>query len=480
MHRLEEVAAECEAQIGAIMDDALDHARAVEADPDASDGDATGDQWPRLSRLADRLTRARSAIDRLYERALPSPGEIRAKVEAAERMIARAEERLAAETAAHQDKLRKYEARAAADLAAGRHGANGRPPVPVERKTAVVRQQDRLARATASLEQARNPRSVPSPKTRACSTDPDSRLVPGKQGGFLQGYNVQIASARRQLLLAIEVHDNPSDMNALVPVVTKARLNQQLAGLPGEVGLWLADSGYACTASFETLADLPLLVSVTSEADLAGFPAKRDRPRACHQEMAQRLATPAGQTGYRQRGALVEPGFAQPFQRFGRCLHYRGRHAVDTEVKLLGTVHNLNKLISHKAPRTPLTSIIRKLCDSLGIFTRRFRNPRRTRAGVRCSGFSGFSQGRRRSEASGRARRSWVWAAIVIQVQRSAVAGSRSRGAVQPRVCFRSLKVCSMSNLRRKLIQQRSTSWSVASIRDHHSHTGFASPPDGR
>jgi transposase len=349
MHRLEEVAAECEAQIGAIMENALAHARAVEADPDARDGDATGDQWPQLSRLADRLIRARSAIDRLYERALPSPGEIRAKVEAAERMIARAEERLAAQTAAHQDKLRKYEARAAADLAAGRHGANGRPPVPVERKAAVVRQQDRLAKAKASLERARNPRPVPSLKARACSTDPDSRLVPGKQGGFLQGYNVQIASARRQLLLAIEVHDNPSDMNALVPVVTKARLNQQLAGLPGEVGLWLADSGYACTASFETLADLPLLVSVTSEADLAGFPARRDRPRACHQQMAERLATPAGQAGYRQRGALVEPGFAQLFQRFGRCLHYRGRHAVDTEVKLLGTVHNLNKLINHKA-----------------------------------------------------------------------------------------------------------------------------------
>ncbi|MEV0324645.1 hypothetical protein ACIBKX_36900 [Streptomyces sp. NPDC050658] len=48
---------------------------------------------------------------------------------------------------------------------------------------------------------------------------------------------------------------------------------------------------------------------------------------------------------------MVEPGFAQLFQRFGRHLNYRGRRAVDAEIKLLGTVHNLNKLISHTPRR---------------------------------------------------------------------------------------------------------------------------------
>lgn len=90
--------------------------------------------------------------------------------------------------------------------------------MPVERKPAEVPQQDRpakakaRAKAKASRERARSPRPAPSPKARACSTDPDFRLVPGMQGGFLQGYNVRIASARRQSLPAIEVHDNPSDM----------------------------------------------------------------------------------------------------------------------------------------------------------------------------------------------------------------------------------------------------------------------------
>jgi hypothetical protein len=72
--------------------------------------------------------------------------------------------------------------------------------------------------------------------------------------------------------------------------------------------------------------------------------------------------------------------------------------------------------------------------------TRMFLNPRRTRAVVRRSGLVGFSQGRRRSAASGRARRSWVWAMTTNQVHRSAASGVRTFGVVQPRICFPNLK----------------------------------------
>ncbi|GGT58411.1 hypothetical protein GCM10010271_72400 [Streptomyces kurssanovii] len=50
----------------------------------------------------------------------------------------------------------------------------------------------------------------------------------------------------------------------------------------------------------------------------------------------------------------MEPGFAQLFQRFGRRLNYRGRDGVDTEIKLLGAVHNLSKLFDHKARTSSL------------------------------------------------------------------------------------------------------------------------------
>ncbi|GAA1540453.1 hypothetical protein GCM10009730_56980 [Streptomyces albidochromogenes] len=174
-------------------------------------------------------------------------------------------------------------------------------------------------------------------------------MMLSKRGVFVQGYNIQIACARRQLLLAIEVQDNPSDMTALVPMVNKTQVNRLSAGIEHPILLWLADSGYASTSAFEALADLPLLVSVTSEAYQAGFAAKREGPRGGQHEMAARLATPLGRQQYRQRSALVEPGFAQLFQRFGRRLNYRGRDGVDTEIKLLGAVHNLSKLFDHKA-----------------------------------------------------------------------------------------------------------------------------------
>ncbi|MFD4976361.1 transposase [Streptomyces sp. NPDC058424] len=76
--------------------------------------------------------------------------------------------------------------------------------------------------------------------------------------------------------------------------------------------------------------------------------------REAHRRQAPAAGQPragggTGQAQYRQRSALVEPGFAQLFQRFGRHLNYRGRDAVDTELKHLGTAHNLNKLLSHTA-----------------------------------------------------------------------------------------------------------------------------------
>lgn len=108
-------------------------------------------------------------------------------------------------------------------------------------------------------------------------------------------------------------------------------------------------------------------------------------------------------------------------------------------------------------------------------FARMFLNPRRTRAGVSRPGEAGFSHGRRRSSASGRARRSWVWAVITSHVQRSPASGVRIFGRVQPRVCLNSRKVCSRSNRRRNAYQRWSMSWAVAPVREDHSQTGLGS-----
>ena len=60
--------------------------------------------------------------------------------------------------------------------------------------------------------------------------------------------------------------------------------------------------------------------------------------------------------------------------------------------------------------------------------------PRRTRAGVSRPG-GGRSQGRRRSSARGRARRSWPWAVMISLDHVSAACRLRILGAVRPRTC---------------------------------------------
>jgi transposase len=342
LHTLETIIADGEQEI----DQLTDHDEA--AAQDTSTLSAAGSSPRRLSQLGDRLARARLARDKLYERALPSAGEIRIKIDAAERMVARAHQRLAEATAGQQQRLADYARRTVQDQAAGRRRANGRPPVGIEAKTKVVRQQIRLARAQDALHRARNPRPIPSAAAGASLTDPASRLMLGKHGGYIQGYNVQIACARNQVLLAIELHDNPADTTALIPVIRRVQHNCAAAGLTSEVAAWLADSGYASTANFEALTDLPLLVSITKEYNQTQAATQTGHTvPAGHRAMAERLASAEGRQLYARRGALVEPGFAQLFQRFGRRVHHRGTADVDAEIKLLGTVHNLNKIFRH-------------------------------------------------------------------------------------------------------------------------------------
>jgi hypothetical protein len=140
----------------------------------------------------------------------------------------------------------------------------------------------------------------------------------------VQGWNLELAAARRQVLLAIELHDNPAGCGALITMIE------------------------AAAANFAALEHLMLLVAVTGEASQAGRGAGGRALPAGWEKMAARLATPAGKKLYKRRAGLVEPAFAQLFARFGRYLNYRGHDAVDAEVKLLGAVHNLARLFEYR------------------------------------------------------------------------------------------------------------------------------------
>jgi transposase len=320
--------------------------------PDGDDGD-DGDDPPggagpggggvprRLAGLAAKLARLQAAQDRLAERQAV-PGAPAARVAAAQDAVDDAARRLEAAEAAQNAKMGAYHAA----VAAGKAWRYGKKPVPPERAARVARVARNLATAQARLAAARQAAAASPAKVSA--TDPDSRLLPAKNGGWLQGWNLQLTAARRQVLLAAELHDNPADAGALVTMIQTAVANCELAGLAGRIRGWLADNGYASAASFAELDHLMLLVAVRREAVQAGRAGAAGALPEGWEKMAARLATPAGKSLYRRRAALVEPAFAQFFARFGRYLNYRGRDAADTEIKLLATVHNLGKLLDHR------------------------------------------------------------------------------------------------------------------------------------
>jgi transposase len=296
----------------------------------------------RLAGLTAKLARLRAAQARLAERQAV-PGGPAARVAAARVAVDRVAARLAAAEAAQAAKMDKYQAA----VAAGKAWRYGKKPVPAAQAARVAAVRKNLATAQTRLAVALAAAAASPVKVSA--TDPDSRLVPAKNGGgWTQGWNLQLTAARRQILLAAELHDNPADAGALTTMITAAAANCELAGLAARIRGWLADSGYASAAAFKELDHLMLLVAVRNEAAQAGRGDGRQAVPPGWEKMAARLATPAGKKLYARRAAQVEPAFAQFFARFGRYVNYRGRDAADTEIKLLATVHNLAKLLDHR------------------------------------------------------------------------------------------------------------------------------------
>jgi transposase len=314
--------------------------------PLRDDGDDDQDQPPGggvPQRLAATLARLQAAQATLSGR--QAAGRPAARVGTAQAAAGAAARRLAAAEAAQAAKMAEYQAA----VAAGRPWRYGKVPLPAEQNKKVARLRARAQSAAARLAAAQAAAAAAAWPVKVSATDPDSRLVPAKNGGgWLQGWNLQLTAARRQILLAAELHDNPADAGALTAMITAAAANCELAGLAGQIRAWLADSGYASAATFKELDHLMLLVAVRNEAAQAGRGDGRVTVPPGWEKMAARLATPAGRRLYARRKTLVEPAFAQFFARFGRHVNYRGRDAVDTEIKLLATVHNLAKLLDHR------------------------------------------------------------------------------------------------------------------------------------
>jgi transposase len=254
---------------------------------------------------------------------------------------------------------------------AARPFRGGHIPVPVENHPWVKRKQAALDRAIAERAAAEQaavaqaeaaPVAAPtggSPKRNI--TDPQSRMMPLRGGGWLQGYNCQAATSSDGVILATSVGNNPNDATAFSTILDKTAAAAALidthrpdgAGTAaGAIGVVLADAGYLSTENL-TLPGPDRLIAVGKSRDLA-LAAREDPatgpppPDATPIEaMAHRLRTPEGHDLYKQRSHIAETPFAHAKHNLGfRRFSSRGIDRAAAEFSFHALVHNVIKAIT--------------------------------------------------------------------------------------------------------------------------------------
>jgi transposase len=278
--------------------------------------------------------------------------------------VAAAQLRLEQATAAQQAKVDAWQQRHA-----GRP-ARGRAPVPpgehvlVRRAAAgLARAQQRAAAAERRAAQKHKDRKGPGPVRNI--TDPDSRLMHVRGGGFIQGYNAQNVASQDGLIIATQLTADPADTGWLEPMLAAAQNAAALITASrastsdsdsdsdgGQIGLLLADAGYLSEHNLTTPGPDRLIATGRSR-ELNKAAAGQSPGGGWHRTgpatvaMAARLATSDGIAAYRHRGHISETphGDLKHNKRF-RQLSVRGLPKASAEWQFATAVLNLCKAIS--------------------------------------------------------------------------------------------------------------------------------------
>jgi transposase len=352
---------------------------AADAEEDALFGrggrgdDDPGDPFTRCERVAAALAdlEAERAAAQAAEAAKAE--QFRARMAAGQRTgpaPARAAAQLAQEAvdrarAAQQAKVEAWERARAAGQPVPR-----RPRDP-DRYCRVRQEQAKLdkarARAAAAEQKAAGKDKAPVRNI----TDPDSRLMPVRGGGFLQGYNAQNVTSEDGLIIATELTQDPADYGWYQPMTAAAQDAAALiaAHRPGgpdrdeRIGLVLADAGY-CSEDNLTCDGPDRLIAtgkrrlLEKAARAAGGHDSRDNSTGNSSKalaaMTARLATEDGITAYRQRGHIAETPHGHIKHNLAiRRLSMRGISKASGEWTFITAVHNLTKAITsgHLTPQ---------------------------------------------------------------------------------------------------------------------------------
>lgn len=283
-------------------------------------------------------------------------------------------ESLARAIAVHQDKIDRY-----------RPGQRGREPGPVETNYYVLRAQRALQRALDRQQQRHAksaPDSTPTPPATATAattsrarraprrniTDPQSRMMPLRGGGWLQGFNCQAVTSDDGLIIATGVGNSPADAPTFTTMLDKAVTAATLIDThrphpPATtgIGVVLADAGYLSEHNLTTPGPDRLIATGKSRAvsEAAQHTPTHGPPppdASPIEAMAHRLATPEGHALYRQRAHIAETPFGHAKHNLGfRRFTSRGLDRAAAEFSFHALVHNLFKAIGNPALAPALT-----------------------------------------------------------------------------------------------------------------------------
>lgn len=365
-----------DAACGGGASDGTGHADGDRVPPRLRDRSHRAERIRRAAReVAEQATRRERARRERDEQALArlrrsrAGGPVVGRIPDGPHRLAEAQAHLAREIAGHQAKLDRH----AAITAAGRRPM-GRPPVPMEQSTRVLRARRvvqaaaKAAEKTASKDSSSPPRPGAGkhrkpkhlPDVVANTTDPQSRIMPTRKG-FLQGYNAQLAVSADHVIVAVSLTQSTNDQGCFVPMMQAAQhaaasLRAQSGSDDHLLGTVLADAGYASDANLAA-AGPDRLIALAKGRDLAKAtacePAQAplSADATIRQQMAHRLHTEEGRTLYKRRGATVEPAIGNLktlLDRFSR----RGLNAALSELHLAVTACNLLKIYRAAAAAT--------------------------------------------------------------------------------------------------------------------------------
>jgi transposase len=280
-----------------------------------------------------------------------------------------AEERLARVRAAQQARIEDWDARNAASLAETGKPLRNPPRRPASEHCRVKAAAAKVEAARARAARAQRKAAEKDQAKVRNLTDPDSRLMPVRGGGFLQGYNAQNMTSADGLVIATELTGDPDDHKWFQPMLARGQdaaalieahrpagdggRQDQDAGQDqdrGGIGQVLADTGY-CSEDNLTCQGPDRLIATAKRRDLEkaarGQDAGRDQGGPATQAMRERLKTPGGIAAYRHRGHIAETPHGHIKHNIGlRRLSVRGKPRASAEWTFICAVHNLLKAIT--------------------------------------------------------------------------------------------------------------------------------------